>query len=57
LKQPSLADFAWKIEAGIIVRKDVRAVIAGHPVQGFTATLGEDDGLSPRDGCAVFIVW
>jgi hypothetical protein len=57
LKQPGLADFAREIKAGIIVREDVRTVIAAHPVKGFTAPLREDDSLSPGNGGAIFIIW
>jgi hypothetical protein len=57
LKQPGLAHFARKIKADIIVGKDVKTMLAAHPVKGFFAALGKDHGLSLTNGGEVFLVW
>ena len=57
LKQPGLAKLAWVIIAHIIVGKDMGAMLAAHPVKGFTAPLSNDDGLSLAYGSSILTIW
>jgi hypothetical protein len=57
LKQPGLAEFAREIKAGIMVWKDMSAMLAAHSVKGLTASLGENDGLGLANGGSIFLIW
>jgi hypothetical protein len=56
LKQPGLAELAREIEAGIIIGKDMGAVLAAHPVEGFTAPLRDNNGAGLADSAPILII-
>jgi len=56
LKQAGLAEFARKIEADIIVGKNMGAMPAAHPVEGFSASLWEDDGPGLANSSTIFSI-
>jgi hypothetical protein len=49
-EQLNLAGFSRELKAGVVVREDVRAVVARGPVEPQRATLGQDNGTGAPDG-------
>jgi hypothetical protein len=56
VKKPGLSGFSRVLKPDVIVGKNMGAVVPGHLVKRFPASLGQNDGIGLADGGQVFFI-